>query len=130
MSLKKCEECGKEVSDKADSCPNCGCPITKNVLCPYCNFDSGNTFKEIQKSGYSITCTNCGKIIKVMTNEEETLFDSQLREKQNIPKCPTCGSTKLSKVSTISKAGSVALWGLFSQKVKKTWHCGNCGYEW
>ena len=48
----------------------------------------------------------------------------------NKPKCPTCGSTKLSKVSTISKAGSVALWGLFSQKVKKTWHCGNCGYEW
>lgn len=49
---------------------------------------------------------------------------------QNMPKCPTCGSTNLSKVSTMSKAGSVFMWGLFSQKVKKTWHCNNCKYEW
>ena len=27
MALIKCSECGKEVSDKAQSCPNCGCPI-------------------------------------------------------------------------------------------------------
>lgn len=27
MALIKCEECGKDVSDKAKSCPNCGCPI-------------------------------------------------------------------------------------------------------
>lgn len=58
------------------------------------------------------------------------VIEQKNNETDNRPKCPTCGSTKLSKVSTISKAGSVALWGLFSQKVKKTWHCGNCGYEW
>lgn len=27
MALIKCPECGKEISDKASSCPNCGCPI-------------------------------------------------------------------------------------------------------
>lgn len=27
MALIKCSECGKEVSDKAESCPNCGNPI-------------------------------------------------------------------------------------------------------
>lgn len=27
MAIIKCPECGKEVSDKAKSCPNCGCPI-------------------------------------------------------------------------------------------------------
>ena len=27
MALIKCPECGKEVSDKAKSCGNCGCPI-------------------------------------------------------------------------------------------------------
>ena len=27
MALIKCNECGHEVSDKAQSCPNCGCPI-------------------------------------------------------------------------------------------------------
>lgn len=27
MALIKCPECGKEISDKAPACPNCGCPI-------------------------------------------------------------------------------------------------------
>lgn len=29
MALIKCPECEKDVSDKAPSCPNCGCPIEK-----------------------------------------------------------------------------------------------------
>ena len=28
MALVKCIECGKEISDKAISCPYCGCPIS------------------------------------------------------------------------------------------------------
>lgn len=31
MALIKCKECGKEVSDKADKCPNCGCPVSYSV---------------------------------------------------------------------------------------------------
>ena len=27
MALVKCPECGKEISNLAKSCPNCGCPI-------------------------------------------------------------------------------------------------------
>lgn len=27
MALIKCVECGKEISDKATACPNCGCPV-------------------------------------------------------------------------------------------------------
>ena len=27
MALISCPECGKEISDKAVACPNCGCPI-------------------------------------------------------------------------------------------------------
>lgn len=27
MALIKCPECGKEISDKAAACPNCGCPV-------------------------------------------------------------------------------------------------------
>ena len=29
MALIKCPECGKEMSDKATACPNCGCPINR-----------------------------------------------------------------------------------------------------
>lgn len=27
MALIKCEECGIDINDKAELCPNCGCPI-------------------------------------------------------------------------------------------------------
>ncbi|MDE6636255.1 MAG: zinc-ribbon domain-containing protein [Lachnospiraceae bacterium] len=29
-ALINCPECGKQVSDKASSCPNCGCPIANS----------------------------------------------------------------------------------------------------
>lgn len=30
MALIKCYECGKEISDKATACPNCGAPVIEN----------------------------------------------------------------------------------------------------
>ena len=29
MALKKCKECGNQVSTRADKCPNCGAPVKK-----------------------------------------------------------------------------------------------------
>ncbi|SEM59376.1 hypothetical protein SAMN04487770_15021 [Butyrivibrio sp. ob235] len=29
MALIKCPECGKEISDQAECCPSCGCPINE-----------------------------------------------------------------------------------------------------
>lgn len=48
MSLIKCPECGKEISDKSTSCPNCGCPVSvtkeNDVF-----FDAKKFNKEIKK---------------------------------------------------------------------------------
>lgn len=41
--------------------------------------------------------------------------------------CPYCKSTDCKKISGLSKAGSVALWGIFALgKTTKQWHCNNC----
>lgn len=48
----------------------------------------------------------------------------------NVPHCPTCGSTNIKKISGLSKVGSVAMWGILSRKVHKQWHCNNCSSEW
>lgn len=29
MALIRCKECGKKISDKAKTCPNCGCPLSE-----------------------------------------------------------------------------------------------------
>lgn len=31
MALIKCVDCGKDISDKAKSCPNCGCPVEDSI---------------------------------------------------------------------------------------------------
>ena len=36
MALIKCPECGKQVSDKAPTCPSCGSPIDTTIRCPKC----------------------------------------------------------------------------------------------
>ena len=33
MGLKKCKECGKEVSDQADKCPHCGAKLKTKIGC-------------------------------------------------------------------------------------------------
>lgn len=103
-------------------CPQCSQQIDDSVrACPHCGFDKISSYLlqlERQKQAKYIDYTSFHNDIPI----QPTI--------NNTPKCPTCGSTNLSKVSTMSKAGSVFMWGLFSQKVKKTWHCNNCKYEW
>ena len=49
---------------------------------------------------------------------------------QSSVSCPYCQSTNVKKISVLSKAGSVALWGIFaSGKVSKQWHCNSCGSD-
>lgn len=55
---------------------------------------------------------------------------AQKQENNNVPKCPTCGSPDVEKISLTSKAVGGALFGLFSSNVRKTMHCKNCGYKW
>lgn len=76
MALIRCPECGKEISNKARACPNCGMPILQD----------GNQSEEAseygiiicRKCGYSIPanhkyCDNCGeelgKCVEIIRND-------------------------------------------------------------
>lgn len=49
----------------------------------------------------------------------------------NVPKCPTCQSANVEKISFASKAGKVALVGILAiGQVSKTFKCNSCGYKW
>lgn len=46
---------------------------------------------------------------------------------RNNAECPYCHSKNTKKISGFSKAGSVALFGVFAVgKVSKQWHCNQC----
>ncbi len=46
---------------------------------------------------------------------------------KDVPKCPICGSTDLTQISTVKKAAKVATFGLYGAgDIGKTWRCNNC----
>lgn len=56
---------------------------------------------------------------------------NQLNLKQsNAPKCPTCGSTNIKKISTFNRAISIGTLGLLSGKIGKNYECLNCKSKW
>ena len=62
--------------------------------------------------------------------QKEVERQEKVQREQNIPKCPTCGSTNVEKISTTSKAIGFVAVGVFSSNFGKTMHCKNCGYKW
>ena len=44
--------------------------------------------------------------------------------------CPTCHSKNVERIGTGERFLSVAVFGLFSNKINKTFKCKNCGYTW
>lgn len=125
-------------------CPKCG--INKyinldedfNGICKVCGKEMKRSEKDIavqtvapwnlKKSSEMIT------EYKTMEQKNKELKEAIKREnmrsqQQNIPHCPICGSTKLSKISTLNRAVSVSLFGIFSKKIGKQWHCNQCGTD-
>jgi tetratricopeptide (TPR) repeat protein len=50
MAIIKCPECGQSVSELADKCPGCGCPINGNIdHCPECGELVLKTYTECPK---------------------------------------------------------------------------------
>lgn len=60
----------------------------------------------------------------------QAAYQASILAQQNKPKCPTCQSTNLKKISATSKVVNTAMFGIFGTKRHKTFHCNNCGYEW
>lgn len=96
-------------------------------------FDKEN-FETIQsdcvalKPNTKITCSKC----KTAHTSENKLIplEQQTFSHINIPKCPTCGSNKVEKISTTSKVVGFATVGVFSSNFGKSYKCDNCGYKW
>lgn len=54
----------------------------------------------------------------------------KIPSQNNKLKCPICGSTNISKISTLNRSVSVATVGLASSKIGKQYECKNCKHKW
>lgn len=64
---------------------------------------------------------------------ESTLGNSAnpaTEQTNNVPKCPTCGSIDLTKLSIASRAIDGAIFGRLSVEGRAQFRCNKCGYMW
>lgn len=147
LVLCYCEKCG-QVNDISEKKSN----NLKNITCTGCSLagylkvvpeeylnNSGrgikagvhDKFKEnVIKSSPNFDQECWDRRVEMIYNHNNELLRNDKVKQTNVPKCPTCKSTNIKRVSGTSKAISVAMFGFLSQKVKKQFHCDNCGYEW
>lgn len=59
-----------------------------------------------------------------------TIDCTQSTQQQNIPHCPTCGSTNIKKISATRKIAGALSFGLLSKTAKSQFECLKCGYKW
>lgn len=71
------------------------------------------------------TCENYGSQEERVKRIQEIIADNQPPK----PKCPTCGSTNIQKISDLRKAGGAIMFGLFSKTARSQFECKNCGMK-
>ena len=101
MALIKCEECGQEISDKATTCPSCGCPIVKRPIasnkiflsCPNC---SKPLMASEEVAGETVDCPKCGGTVLVpgqkSTTQSSNISPSGNQIGQRLKSCSECGN--------------------------------------
>ena len=136
--MNVCPKCGKFIIAK-QKCPDCGtdmidCNCTEAEWASMLLDDTLDKWEEQMRNKYVLSSDkfdndlyrNCIKDEK----KEDAYYNELMNNAPPTIHCPTCSSTNIKKVSGTSKAISAVMFGLFSQKVKKQFHCNSCGYEW
>lgn len=102
-----------------------------NRNCPVCHDNNW----ELAKNGM-IICSTCGfvcgvdKELENIWNQSHPTQRQQLQQEQNQPKCPTCSSTNVRKISASKKMAGAIGFGLLSKTARSTFECLDCKYKW
>ena len=105
MSIIKCPECNDDISDSSRICPKCGFDISMYL-------DAYSRILSMKKD----------------IHNQEPVYT--VRVCDTVPKCPTCGSQNLTRITGFDRVINAAIFGLLGNKRKYHWHCNNCKYDW
>ena len=158
MSLIKCLECGKEISDQAEHCIYCGYPLSKipkfehSIRINGKEYDASGMLKDIEdykngktdlkifrkRLGYKVWECNghlSGESIFALANTiAKTLEVPQEFNgvESSIQRCPRCSSANIYKLGFLDKASSPLdpLEVAMGLPFDGTWKCNNCGHIW
>lgn len=97
--------------------------------CPNCKAKYNDYDQYCFKCNYKLQFVKDSKIVDYSPNSN-IIDKSQTQQSSNIPKCPTCGSTNIKHISTLNRAVSIGILGIFSGKIGKNYECLHCKAKW
>ena len=112
----KCSHCNSENTEIINS------SITMGEYFKICNISKNGNFIKAMIELYDVNP------IEYQLKMQQ--FNSQNHNTNILPKCPTCGSSNIEKISIGKKAFGGMMFGIFSSDVRKSMHCKNCGCKW
>ena len=56
--------------------------------------------------------------------------ESNKAQNDTTPRCPHCNSSNIKSISALNRGASIAMLGVFSKKINKSFECKSCGYTW
>ena len=130
-------------------CIHCGFPMNKmkNSICVINNtpYDFLVVLNKIQNNEpIGLVIRTIRGICDMSLSDSKKLYDYIIENhaipesfeceiiinQSNQPKCPTCGSVNIRKISATKKAASIIGLGILSNNIGKTYQCLNCKYKW
>lgn len=154
MALINCPECNKEISNKAQSCPHCGCPINSNTghsiyIIGYRDTDTAvsaglkevldidldyeNVVKILNNLPYKICECNTQQEAEILAKKLDRWWidvdvvngnGESVNINTNIALCPKCNSTN---IQIVPRKWSLFT-GIFTNAIDRV--CVNCKYKW
>ena len=135
--MKGCPVCNKKYSDDISQCEKCNIQLMDWKLAESIYLYGYDRIKDKHPKEYQIMIryrqVNGSKGTYKNSSAMSTTRPQQPQnkvEQPNVPKCPTCGSTNVNKISSVKKATGFFAVGIFSSNFGKTMECKNCGYKW
>ena len=129
MNLKICPVCRSLYPEDFTKCDKCDEELIDNEVYKKWNDNQRNKYMKKYKSKYNSNSSSV-TISKASMPVQSALKTSLTNQQANIPTCPTCGSTNVKHISTLNRAVSIGVFGLFSSKIGKNYECLNCKSKW
>ena len=129
MNLKICPVCRSLYPEDFTKCDKCDEELIDNEVYKKWNDNQRNKYMKKYKSKYNSNSSSV-TISKASMPVQSALKTSLTNQQANIPTCPTCGSTNVKHISTLNRAVSIGVFGLFSSKIGKNYECLNCKVKW
>ena len=129
MNLKICPVCRSLYPEDFTKCDKCDEELIDNEVYKKWNDNQRNKYMKKYKSKYNSNSSSV-TISKASMPVQSALKTSLTNQQANIPTCPTCGSTNVKHISTLNRAVSIGVFGLFSSKIGKNYECLDCKAKW